>query len=220
MSTDKEAFENEVFFSLRKQRNTAHWIAIISLALAVISMLAFISLFPLKETQPFVLMVDKTTGEAEKIVQVRPTSLAEEEAVLQAELVSYVIDRETYDVQDNSNRIFAVLSKSVSQAEDGLRALWRSENAEYPPSVYGNEVRITVKIKNVTPLVGTEIARVRFTKTRERRGDLPVTRSFVATVGYEFNPTKVRNLEELWKNPLGFTVVSYRVDAETLQTTN
>ena len=44
----------------------------------------------------------------------------------------------------------------------------------------------------------------------------PVERDFVATVGFAFEPRVERNLETVWRNPLGFAVTSYRVDAETL----
>lgn len=211
------AFEDEVFFSLKKQRNSWAIVAIVCLILAVLSLGAFISLLPLKESIPFVVMVDRTTGEAEKIVQVRPTTLTEQRAVLEAELVSYVSDRETYDIADNEERIPFVLGKSDGQAEAGIRQLWTSAAEDYPPSLYGNDIRITVRIKSVSPLVDTDLARVRFTKTREREGEPSVERNFVATVGYEFRPRRERNLQELWKNPLGFTVMSYRIDAETLE---
>jgi type IV secretion system protein VirB8 len=38
----------------------------------------------------------------------------------------------------------------------------------------------------------------------------------VATVGFAFQPKVERNLQAVWKNPLGFIVKNYRVDAETL----
>jgi len=218
MSKDTQfAFEDEVFFSLKKQRNSWAIVAMISLAVAVLSLGAFIAVLPLKESIPFVVMVDKTTGAAEKVVQVRPTTLTEQQAVLEAELVSYVSDRETYDVADNEERIPFVLGKSDGQAETGIRQLWTSASEDYPPALYGDDIRITVKIKSVSPLPDTNLARVRFTKTREREGEPNVERSFVATVGYEFEPRRERNLQELWKNPLGFKVISYRIDAETLQ---
>ncbi|MBB4444144.1 MULTISPECIES: VirB8/TrbF family protein [Rhizobium] len=40
-------------------------------------------------------------------------------------------------------------------------------------------------------------------------------RSFMATLGYSFQPKENAKLEEVWKNPLGFIVLSYRIDAET-----
>ena len=73
-----------------------------------------------------------------------------------------------------------------------------------------------MRILSISPQPGTDIAQVRFKKIRERSGEKNVERSFVATVGYKFEPRTERNLQELWKNPLGFSVTSYRVDQETL----
>ena len=43
-----------------------------------------------------------------------------------------------------------------------------------------------------------------------------VERAFVATVGFAFRPRVGSTLEAVWRNPLGFVVTSYRIDAETV----
>lgn len=209
------SFEDEVFFQLRSQRNRWMVVAVASLILAVVAMATVVVLLPLKETKPFVVMVDRTTGEAEKIVQVRPASLGEQEAVRQAELVSYVTDRETYDISDNQTRIPDVLTRSQDQARSSLVALWTKGSDNYPPDVYATRSRLLVRIISIAQLTETT-AQVRFRKTLETEGEKPVERDFVATVGFEFQPRVERNLEDVWKNPLGFIVTNYRVDAETL----
>lgn len=209
------SFEDEVFFQLRNQRNRWMIVAILALILAVAAVGAVIALLPLKEIKPYVVMVDRTTGAAEKIVQVRPVSLAEQEAVRQAELVSYVTDRETYDIADNETRIPDVLSRSQEQAKATLVALWTRGATNYPPDIYTTRSRLRVTIVSVA-LLTKSTAQIRFRKTLETEGEKPVERDFVATVGFEFEPKVERNLQSVWKNPLGFVVKSYRVDAETL----
>ncbi len=209
------SFEDEVFFQLRSQRNRWMVVAVLALMLAVVAMVTVAALLPFKETKPFVVMVDRTTGEAEKVVQVRPANLEEQEAVRQAELVSYVIDRETYDVADNQARIPDVLIRSQDQARSSLVSLWTKGNDNYPPDIYSNRSRLLVKIVSIT-LLTDATAQVRFRKKLETEGERTVERDFVATVGFEFQPRVERNLEDVWKNPLGFAVSSYRVDAETL----
>lgn len=209
------SFEDEVFFQLRSQRNRWMIIAVLAMMLAVVAMGTVALLLPLKETKPFVVMVDRTTGEAEKIVQVRPVNLGEQEAVRQAELVSYVIDRETYDISDNQTRIPDVLTRSKEQARSSLVGLWTKGNENYPPEIYTNRSRLLVKVISIT-LLTDATAQVRFRKILETEGERNVERDFVATVGFEFQPKVERNLENVWKNPLGFVVTNYRVDAETL----
>ena len=208
-------FEDEVFFQLRSQRNRWMVVAILALIMAVVAMGVVLALLPLKESKPFVVMVDKTTGAAEKIVQVRPVNLAEQEAVRQAELVSYVIDRETYDISDNETRIPDVLARSQDQARNSLVALWTRGSESYPPDIYTARSRLLAKVISIT-LLTDKTAQVRFRKTLETEGEKPVERDFVATVGFEFQPKVERNLQAVWNNPLGFVVTSYRVDAETL----
>ncbi|MCP1200603.1 virB8 family protein [Notoacmeibacter sp. MSK16QG-6] len=214
------AFEDEVFFTLRQQRNSWARIAVGSMVLAVLALVSVLVMLPLSEERPYVVMVDKTTGEAEKIVQVRPASLEQQDAVLQAELVSYVVDRETYDPADNSVRIPDVMKRSANNAAETLAAIWNSGSSQYPPDVYGGDVRVRVVVKSIslTPSSkrgNADLARVRITKLREEKGKPTATRSFVATVGYEFEPQEEATLESVWKNPLGFKVLSYRIDAET-----
>ena len=209
------AFEDEVFFSLRRQRNIAWTVAALSLGVALASVGAMAAMLPLKEIRPYVVMVDRTTGESEQVVSTRPTSLTDQEAVLESELVRYVTNRETYDPADNSQRIPLVNAMSVGQAQESLQAIWNSASENYPPDRYGRNTRITIRIRSISVL-DDNTAQVRFVRRLERPGDNAVERDFVATVGFEFRPRTERALQQVWQNPLGFTVTSYRVDAETL----
>ena len=213
------SFQDEVFFQLRRQRNRWMIVAVVALLLAVAAVAALLAVMPLKEVRPYLVMVDRTTGEAEKVVQVRAVDLAEEDAVRQAELVRYVTDRETYDPADNDTRIREVLAHSRDQARRSLVALWTAGNESYPPAVYADRARVTVTVVSVALLSETGTggtAQVRFRKVLRQAGERPVERDFVATIGFAFEPRVERNLETVWRNPLGFAVTSYRVDAETL----
>lgn len=214
------AFEDELFFTLRQQRNTWAKIAVGSIGLALLSMGCLVAILPLNETKPFVVMVDKTTGQAEKVVEVRPATLDQQDAVRQAELVSYVTDRETYDPADNAARIPDVMTRSKENAAETLAGLWTSSAPQYPPTVYGDEVRVRVVVKSISISPSAkrnmpDLARVRITKFREEKGKETAERTFVATVGFLFQPKENAALSAVWKNPLGFTVMSYRIDAES-----
>jgi type IV secretion system protein VirB8 len=215
----QHSFEDEIFFSLRQQRNNWAKIAIGSVAASLLSLGCLVAILPLNETKPFVVMVDKTTGEAEKIVQVRPATLEQQDAVRQAELVSYVVDRETYDQSDNPTRIPDVMMRSAGNAAETLAHIWTGTSPQYPPTVYGPDVRVRVVVKSISISPSAkrnvpDLARVRITKYREEKGKETAERTFVATVGFLFQPNENAKLETVWKNPLGFSVVSYRIDAE------
>lgn len=220
--TTQHAFEDELFFTLCDQRNAWAKVAVGCVIASLLCLGALIVILPLKETKPYVVMVDKTTGEAEKIVAVRPATLQQQDAVLQAELVSYVTDRETFDPSDNRARIPDVMARSSDNAADTLAQLWRSDSPQYPPTVYGGDVRVRIVVKSISLSPGSrgaapDVARVRLTKFREEKGRDVVQRSFVSTIGYQFKPKDNATLAAVWKNPLGFNVVSYRIDAETAE---
>ncbi|MGO6747981.1 virB8 family protein [Rhizobium ruizarguesonis] len=213
------AFEDELFFTLRQQRNNWARVAVGSVVVAVLSVGCLICILPLSQTKPFVIMVDKTTGQAEKIVEVRPATLDQQDVVRQAELVSYIVDRETYDPADNAVRIPDVMGRSSDNAADTLAELWSSGSSQYPPTIYGADVRVRVVVKSISlnplnPRSG-DVARVRITKIREEKGGRSAERSFIVTIGYAFHPKDNATLATVWHNPLGFTVTSYRIDAET-----
>ncbi|AYM60932.1 type IV secretion system protein (plasmid) [Agrobacterium fabrum] len=218
-SDTHHAFEDELFFTLRQQRNNWAKIAIGSVALALLSICCLLVILPLNETRPFVVMVDKTTGQAEKVVEVRPATLDQQDAVRQAELVSYVVDRETFDPADNGIRIPDVMTRSKDNAAETLASLWSASSKQYPPTVYGSDIRVRVVVKSISISPSArrnapDLARVRITKYREEKGRETAERTFVATVGFTFQPNANAQLQAVWKNPLGFTVVSYRIDAE------
>jgi type IV secretion system protein VirB8 len=220
--TTSHAFEDELFFSLRRQRDNWAKVAIGAVAISTFALASLIVILPLKENKPFVIVVDKSTGEAEKIVEVKPATLDQSGAILQAELVSYVTNRETYDVLDTATRIPDVLGRSKDSALRSLENEWTASSAEYPPKLYGKNVRVLVSVKSVSIIPassksGKDTAQVRIVKKREEQNQVVAERSYIVTLSYEFAPNINATLKTVWKNPLGFIVDSYRIDAETLQ---
>ncbi|MDN5788998.1 MAG: type IV secretion system protein [Pseudorhodobacter sp.] len=201
----------------RRRARIAYVLAGFGLSVGVISLLAAASILPLKTIETHIVIVDKTSGQMDRIAAVQDITLDENDAIIQANLVAYVDQRETYDLTDSEARINSVLGRSDGDAAVTLRRLWDSANADYPIKVYGPDAKITVVIKSVNQLK-EGVAQVRFTKTlRAPRDTRTVTRGYVATVGFEFRPETKKLLQEVWGNPLGFVVTSYRVDAETLE---
>ncbi|MDP1576753.1 MAG: type IV secretion system protein, partial [Cypionkella sp.] len=99
-----------------------------------------------------------------------------------------------------------------------LRLLWSKGggNTAYPPDVYGPGAEVSVTVRRIT-FLAPNVAQIRFLKTLRKTKQESVTQPFVATVEFAFVPKTERSLAHVWENPLGFTVSSYRVDAETLE---
>jgi type IV secretion system protein VirB8 len=217
MSKARDEFEVDMIYGPRRRERFAWFIAAAGVLVGLTGFLGAISLFPLKTIETFVVVVDKETGEMDRVVAVEALTLDESDAIIQANLVAYVDDRETYDLTDGEGRINSVLERSDLDAARTLRDLWSSGNEDYPITVYGRDAKIEVVIKSVNQ-IRQGVAQVRFTRTLRRiRDTRTVTRSYVATLAYEFRPETRQRLQEVWANPLGFVVTSYRVDAETLE---
>jgi type IV secretion system protein VirB8 len=214
---DQDAFAVEFIYGPRRRERFAWFVAAAGVLVGLAGIVAGASLFPLKSTETFVVVVDKETGDMDRIVAVQALTLSESDAIIQANLVAYVDDRETFDLTDGEDRINAVLERSDGDAARTLRDLWTASNADYPITIYGPDAKIEVVIKSVNQ-IEPGVAQVRFTRTLRRPRDTStVTRSYVATVGYDFQPQTRQRLQDVWANPLGFVVTSYRVDAETLE---
>ncbi len=217
VTTAKDIFETDLILGPRRRERMAYMVAGIGVVIGLTGFLGALSLLPLKTTQTHVVVVDKSSGQLDRVAAVQDMTLDENDAVIQAHLVAYVDQRETYDLSDSEQRINAVLGRSDADAARTLKNLWNSAAEDYPISVYGPEAKIDVVIKSVNQL-NAGVAQVRFTKTlRKPRDDRRVTRGYVATIAYEFRPDTKQLLQEVWGNPLGFVVTSYRVDAETLE---
>ncbi len=217
MSKARDAFEADFIYGPRRRERFAYFVAAVGVIVGLAGFLGAVSLFPLKTIETFVVVVDKETGEMDRVSQVAALTLDESDAIIQANLVAYVDDRETYDLTDGEQRINSVLDRSDSDAARTLRDLWSSTSEDYPITVYGRDTRIDVVIRSVNQ-IEKGVAQVRFTRTLRRERDTrTVTRPYVATLAYEFRPETRQRLQDVWANPLGFVVTSYRVDAETLE---
>jgi len=217
MSADKDIFEADLILGPKRRERIAYIVASIGVTIGVVGFVGAVSILPLKTIETHLVVVDKTNGQMDRVATVQNMTLDESDAIIQANLVAYVDQRETYDITDSEERINSVLERSDGDAARTLRELWDSANDDYPIKVYGPEAKIEVVIKSVNQL-DTGVAQVRFTRTlRKPRDNRSVTRGYVATIGYEFRPETKKLLQEVWGNPLGFVVTSYRVDAETLE---
>ena len=216
VSEQRTILESEMIFGARRSLRTAWGVAIFSSLIAVGELTALVMLLPLKETQAYLTIVDRDTGIAERAVEIENASIEHADAVKQSLVFNYVMDRETYDANDNERRILKVYRQSAGIAQQSVRALWTEGNADYPPDLYGATGKISIEVLSVNP-IDEDTAQVRFTKTLSRPGEDDRIGNFYATVTYQFVPTQQSAVELVWENPFGFTVTDYRVTAESLE---
>lgn len=208
-----ETWDQELYGKLKRDRNIALGVAAFAAILAALSMIAVMMLTPLKSVEPYMILVDKTTGHSEavrKLVYSETSPLTEKESFVLAEINKYILTRHTYDPFDSPRRR---LTMQMTTNKTEVKRYFRE--AEQDKENFSSSTRRFVNIKSVVPNLSQKSAQVRFSTTLETPSGTGTTEHWIATLKYTFVDL---NLQMKYRhlNPLGFIVTSYRVDPETL----
>ncbi|RTL79054.1 MAG: type VI secretion protein [Hyphomicrobiales bacterium] len=220
---DGARWERDIYRRLELSRNAWRVVAsLMSLALLA-ALLALFMLIPLKSTEVVTLLVDKATGYVEVARPLeRGGPISEREAVTQANIVRFIRARETYDppaLRDNFELASLLSSGSASKE---LAEQFSLTNPNSPMKLWGPTGRVKVYVKSVNFLthgwmdnpkaLATAAVRFMTTRTNERE---QVIEHWAANVRFRYTQEPMRN-EWRFDNPLGFQVVEYRKDQETV----
>lgn len=184
-------------------------------AIALLLALALAFLLPLKTVQPYVLSVDRQTGAIEPAMSVGSGSLTQNEAVIQGQLASYVVARETFDATDLNQKYRQVQVMSSRPVAQAYVAQMSTVNPESPLRSLTAGDTVSILVRSVS-LISDNAALVRFTATRAAAGGAtarPI--NYVAAISFGFNGRPLRQSDR-YTNPLGFQVTRYRRDGEGL----
>ena len=92
----EHSFDTDIIMAPRRSEKRAWIVASVSAGVSVLMALSVVTMMPLKTTEVFTVLVDRDTGEAERIMQVQPTGIDDEQAMKESLVVSYVSDREAF----------------------------------------------------------------------------------------------------------------------------
>lgn len=211
-----KAFESSEIDRVRKNSRIAWRISAVCLVLTGVAVGAVAGLTPLKSVVPIMIRVDNNTGATDIVTTLKDQQQSYGEVMDKAYLSTYVKNREGYDwftVQDTFDT--TVLMSDMPLRAELVKLYKESDNA--PHKVLRDQFRINVKILSISFVGNT--AQVRYEKIMQPTGDRPAPvepQRFIASIAYEYRdvsmPEEARRI-----NPLGFTVVSWRTDKETVQ---
>jgi len=213
-----DVWEEELFASAKVSARRAWSLTACALALAALGLGHSLYALSTHKIEPVVITVDNQTGLSQVRSRIGDVTLDDDEAITQSYLYRYVRDRETYDLADNSKRIEGVYAESTGQAAESLFAIWGEDNGEHPSNIYGDRGKITVRIRSIS-FIDADTASLRIRK-HIRDGGAVAERDYVVTLDFMYARGGERLLEALWQNPLGFSVTSYRIDADSFQGEN
>ncbi len=207
------SWETELYRKERRSRKLAWAIATAAGICALLSLSALNLLVPLKQFEAVVVIADKTTGFVEVARSLDEGKLSENEAVKTANLVRYIRARETYDPRSLKDNYDLAQLYSTGQAAADLRHDFEPSNPGARDKVLGRDARVAVTIKSVS-FLNRATATVRFS-TETRRDNAVRREHWVCVVRFRYTTAPMRN-EYRFDNPLGFQVVDYRRDQESL----
>ena len=196
-----------------QSRRIAWGVAAGATVLAVVAVFALAMLTPLKTVQPYVIRVDRTSGETEIVTALKgPQPRTYDEAVNRYFISQYVRLREGWlNDAARENAYSVMLMSDQAEASRYLGGV-QSSNRNAPSNIYGDKGYVSIAIRTISFLSPT-VAQVRYTKIITFGQNTPVAQNWNAIMTFRYTTApeheKDRNL-----NPLGFQVVNYRSDPE------
>lgn len=210
-----ETWDREVFSNMEQSRNRAWLLSFISMGIAVLSLLTLVLILPLKTFAPYVITVDRVTGYMEVTKGLIEGNLTQDEAITEANLVKYVSARERYNPAILRENYDLVSLFSSGKALSEHISLWNGKNPNNPSIVYGRQTNIDIKIQSVS-FLSDKIASIRFLR-EVHDGSQVKTSVWNAVIEFQYSQKPLK-MADRFSNPLGFQVISYRVNPEVLET--
>jgi type IV secretion system protein VirB8 len=209
---DGATWEHDIARRNRNSRALAWIVAAVMTVVAIGALGVLALLVPLKTYEPYIVVVDKTTGFVEVKRPMAEGPLTQDEAVTTFNVVRYIKARETYDPRALKDNFDLAQLLATGDAARELMEIYSPANPNNPVKVYGTNTDVSVNIKSVTfPNNRTALARF---STEEKSATNIVTRNWVSLLRFRYTSAPMRN-EWRFENPLGFQVLEYRRDQET-----
>lgn len=209
------SWANERTQSIYASRKVAWIVALIAATIAVLEALALVFVTPLKTVVPHTLLVDRQTGFVQALDPTQPQKIAPQKALTQAFLVQYVEGREGFDISTVQGQFKKVALWSSGEAKTRYVNMMQASNPESPLATLPRNSVIDVKVRSVSQLPGGS-AMVRFASVRrDPGGSEQPQQNWVSIIKYRYSSAPMA-VEDRYVNPLGFEVIDYRKNAETL----
>lgn len=181
---------------------------------AIASVFAVAAMMPLKEVEPFVVRVDNSTGIVDVVKALKDGKTNYDEVTNKYFTQWYVRYREGYS-RDLAEEYYSYVGLMSGGLEQQKYAEWfNPKNPMSPLKVYGQFAKVKISVKS-TSFIKPNVALVRYTKAIERGMDKPILTHWAATISFKYSGAPMKEIDRE-KNPLGFQVLEYRNDPDSL----
>lgn len=208
-------YEASIRYLVEKSNKRAWVIAFLSFCVAALSIAAVVLLTPLKTVEPYVIRVNDTTGVVDIITSLKKEDITQNEALDKYFVSTYVKSREGYYYNLLQQDYIKTQILSSPKVADEYVALYTGDKARN--EVLKNKFEVKVHINSIVlgESAGAKIATIRF---KEEMIDLTskasTMTSKIATLSYDYSLDELVQEQERLENPLGFKVLTYRIDME------
>ena len=227
MTTPEHPSDAESYFvrseswaeDIRKRQHRTErraWLLVFILGgVAALEAIALVALEPLKTVVPYTLLVDRQTGNVERLAPGEVQQLGADSALTHAYLVQYVTARESFDALILRANYRKVALMTAEPLRHGYIAAMQAGNPASPLAALPPGTTVAIGIKSVTDLDASH-ALVRYSSVRQDANGISVPQGdFVALVTFRYNNVPMTD-EQRFINPLGFTVTGYVISRESL----
>ncbi|WP_081303411.1 virB8 family protein [Gilliamella sp. wkB72] len=182
----------------------------------VLQSIALTVLTPLKTAVPYVMRVDSTSGYIDIAKPLADDKVTYDEVLSKYFLKEFVINRESYD-WDTIQNMFDI-TKLLSNNNVFSEYEFNIQSALSPLKVLRKDKKIVVTVRGITFI--NNLAQVRFVKLVKNKDGTPAAgykpTTWIATIDFDYKK-EIKTEAERLENPLGFEVISYRVDVENVE---
>ncbi len=188
-------------------------IAGISGLLAIVSVGAVAALTPLKRVEPFVIQVDRSTGQTSIVPGLTGANpMSYDVSVKRYFLSQYVKDREGWIPMAENELIHAVLLMSGDEEKQRFTEYFSRSNPASPQLLFKDTPMASIDIKSIS-FLNDNVAEVHYARTVYSHVGQALVSNYVATLTYKI--TNRPQLErDLNVDPIGFTVTNYQTSPE------
>jgi type IV secretion system protein VirB8 len=198
-----------------RSRRTAWSVAIGASSVAFIAVVAVAGLTPLKQTELKILRVNNTTGLVDVITEIPDGRSTYDETVNKYFAQLYLRFREGYSKALAEEYYYDVGLMSDSSEQRRYFDWFNPKNPVSPLNIYGDTARVKIQVKSVS-FIKRDVALLRYTKEVERGpSERPATTHWAATMVFKYSGAPMAERDRAI-NPLGFQVVEYRNDPDSL----
>ena len=209
-------WEDDIFKRAKRSSKIAWTIAFLASLVSLIAVFSVAALAPLKTVVPYVIEVDKLTGETKVRRSVDDSPIPQKEAIDKFFIHQYLQAREGYDRNDFNERYRIVTLMSDNRLAIDYSKTVRPDNEEGPFKRYGDLGFAKVIVREIN-FIAENTALVRFSLRERLANQESITKEGNATITYYYNKSP-KDEETRLVTPLGFMVKGYRVDPVLAET--